>query len=147
MPLLVDGDNLLGTWPGRSRSEADKRALAHALGRLARRLGRRVVVVFDGTAPESPASGTETLYAGPRRRADDVILDRLGRESEKRGWTVVTNDRSLADRCRWLGARVERCEAFRARLEDEPATEKPAADDDRAYWSRVFSDDGGAKGR
>ena len=50
MPILVDGDNLLGTWPGRRRSDAERRALAFELGRLAARLRRRVVVVFDGPA-------------------------------------------------------------------------------------------------
>ena len=60
MPYLVDGDNLLGTWPGRSRSDADKRRLSAELARMARRENRQVgvgytldggqtwTVVFDG---------------------------------------------------------------------------------------------------
>ena len=43
MPLLVDGDNLLGTWPDRGRSDAERRALAMQLGRLAARQRRQVL--------------------------------------------------------------------------------------------------------
>ena len=44
----MDGDNLLGTWRDRRRTDAERRALAGEIGRLARRERRRFVVVFDG---------------------------------------------------------------------------------------------------
>lgn len=140
MPLLVDGDNLLGCWPGRTRSDGDKRDLVRLLAVLAREDGRRIVVVFDGAAPPVAPAGCETVYAGGGRRADDVILERLRRETDPRGWTVVTNDRSLGDQCRWIGARVERCERLRGRLERGASEDKPPADADLGYWRSVFSD-------
>lgn len=93
MKYLVDGDNLLGTWPGRDRSPAEKRRVAEALHGWA-------IVCFD--------------VAG--RSADDAILERLRTEPSPSEWTVVTSDRSLGDRCRALGARVERSHVFRTRI-------------------------------
>jgi len=40
MPRLVDGDNLLGTWPGRSRAAEDKRALSRGMQGLLVRIAR-----------------------------------------------------------------------------------------------------------
>jgi hypothetical protein len=51
VPRVIDGDNLLGTWPGRSRADADKRALVREVDQLTRREKRRIVVVFDGSPP------------------------------------------------------------------------------------------------
>jgi hypothetical protein len=140
MAFLVDGDNLLGTWPGRPRNDAGKRALAFELDRLAVRLRRRVVVVFDGAPPGGTALGPEVLFSGPGRTADDVLLAFLRAQPDRRGWVVATSDRSLGDRCRAAGARVERCDRFRARLTPQPGTEKPEREDDLAHWLREFGE-------
>ena len=67
MPLLIDGDNLLGTWPGRKRSDAERRALTGQLDRLATRQRRRVVIVFDGPQPPGHHPGPDVHFAGPGR--------------------------------------------------------------------------------
>jgi len=141
MPRIVDGDNVLGTWPGRSRSDADKRRLAREVDRLVRREGRRVVVVFDGTAPPGVSLGSDVLFSGPGRSADAVILDRLRRERDVRGWSVVTNDRALADQCRWLGAGVESVSDLKTRLASESVGEKPESTDDVDFWLREFGEE------
>lgn len=141
MPRIVDGDNVLGTWPGRGRSDADKRQLAREIERLTRRDRRRIVVVFDGTAPPGVSYGTDVLFSGPGRKADAVILDVLRGQSDVRGWSVVTNDRALADQCRWVGAGVEPVAELRKRLERETAGEKPDGADDVAYWLEQFGGD------
>ena len=125
MPRVIDGDNLLGTWPGRSRSDADKRALVREVDRLMRREKRRVVVVFDGSPPPGVSCGPDARFSGQGRTADSVILELLRHESDPRGWTVVTNDRSLADQCQFVGAKVEGARAFRLRLQSDAAGEKP----------------------
>lgn len=127
MPRLIDGDNLLGTWPGRSRSHADKRALVRQVELLMRRERRRAVVVFDGSPPPGVSYGRDVLFSGKGRKADAVILELLRGWSDERGWTVVTNDRSLADRCRFVGARVEAARVFRERLLLDPAGDEPDA--------------------
>ena len=141
MPRVIDGDNLLGTWPGKSRSDADKRALVREVDQLTRREKRRVVVVFDGSPPPGVSYGPDVLFSGKGRKADAVILELLRRESDKRGWTVVTNDRSLADQCRFVGARVEAARAFRERLLHDTAGEKPDTPDELDYWLRQFGGD------
>ena len=141
MPRVIDGDNLLGAWPGRSRGDADKRALAREIDGLRRDEKRRVVLVFDGSPPPGVSYGPDVQFSGKGRKADAVILELLRQESDKRGWTVVTNDRSLADQCRWLGARVEAARAFRERLSRDTAGEKPEAAEDLTYWLGQFGGD------
>ncbi len=138
MPRIVDGDNLLGTWPGRSRSDADKRALSREVDVLRRRERRRVVIVFDGVPPPGVSYGADVMFSGQGRKADAVILERLRRESDRRGWTVVTNDRSLGDQCRYLGAKVESVRAFRERLLLDTAGEKPDTSDELDFWLEQF---------
>lgn len=141
MPRIVDGDNLLGTWPGRSRSDAEKRQLVREVDRLVRREKRRIVVVFDGTPPPGLGSTPDVIYSGPGRKADAVILDLLKREQDKKGFAVVTADRALADQCRWMGARVESPASFRDRLERGDGGEKPEGADDVDYWLKQFGGD------
>ena len=97
--------------------------------------------MFDGSPPPGVSYGPDVLFSGNGRKADAVILELLRRESDKRGWTVVTNDRSLADQCRWLGTRVEPVLAFRQRLVRESTGEKPETAGDLSYWMEQFGKD------
>jgi predicted RNA-binding protein with PIN domain len=116
VPYLIDGDNLLGTWPDRARSEEQRRELAAELDRCSRAMARRVVVVFDGLRPPEQAPLLDVHYAGPGSDADSLLLTLLRCEREPHAWTVVTSDRALGDRCRYLGAAVERSDRFRKLL-------------------------------
>lgn len=141
MPRIVDGDNLLGTWPGRTRSDEEKRALVREVDRLVRSERRRVVVAFDGSPPAGLAFGPDVLFSGRGRSADAAILAFLRGEADPRGWVLVTGDRSLADRARWLGASVEPPTSFRERLTRPRDDGKPAAPGDVSYWLEVFGSD------
>ena len=141
MPRLVDGDNLLGWWPGRRRDAAGRQQLARELRRFAGRSGRRLVVIFDGPEPAERPIHPDVRHAG-RQSADEAILGFLKAADDVRGWTVVTNDRVLANRCRHVGARVERCDTFRRRLAAGPSGEKPEAEDDVEGWLQTFGADG-----
>jgi predicted RNA-binding protein with PIN domain len=140
MPWMVDGDNVLGTWPGRSRSDAAKRQLVREVAGLERRERRRIVVVFDGTAPPGVSYGSGVHFSGPGRKADALILELLRREADVAGWTVVTGDRALADQCRWAGASVEGPPALRRRIETAGEEEKPQTADDVDYWLEQFGE-------
>ena len=141
MPYLVDGDNLLGTWPGRRRSDAEKRALAMEIARLGAREGKRFVVAFDGEAAEGLHFGAGVRFSGAGRSADDLILEILRQQKDRRGWVVVTSDHSLGDQCRWLEARVERCDRFRGRIGSSSDAEKPERETDIDFWLEQFSGD------
>jgi predicted RNA-binding protein with PIN domain len=140
LPRLIDGDNLLGCWPGRKRSDGERRAVAREIARLAIREGRRIVVVFDGSPPPDGHTGADVVYSGAGRKADGVILEILRGQEDRKGWIVVTTDRSLADQCRHMGARVERCDQFRKRLAAAPSEEKPSRADDVSEWLDIFGD-------
>ena len=139
MPLLVDGDNLLGTWSGRKRSNAERHRLATE---LPRQVGgrKKLVVVFDGTPAPGLHFGAHVRFSGAGRKGDEVILELLRAQQDRRGWIVVTSDRSLGDQCRWLGARVERCDLFRRRLRDHVSAEKPDHEEDVAFWLEEFGE-------
>lgn len=140
MPFLIDGDNLLGTWPGRRRSDAERRQLAMQLARLGARLGRRIVTVFDGTPPPATSFGQDVHFSGAGINADQLILELLREQEDRRGWTVVTSDRSLGDQCRYLEARVERSDLFRKRLLRGGDEEKPDREEDIDYWLEQFGE-------
>jgi len=116
LPRLIDGDNLLGTWPGRCRADADKNALAREVDALRREEREQVILVFDGPPPAGVSHGPDVHFSGNGRTADLAILELLREASDRSGWIVVTHDRSLADRCRSLGARIESPRDFRERL-------------------------------
>ncbi len=138
MPFLIDGDNVLGTWRGRQRTDTERRALAHEIARSLS--GRRVIVVFDGAADDAGSFGADVRFSGSGRSADDVLYALLARETDPRTWIVVTSDRPLGDRCRHLGARVERSDRFRARLGGVCGTEKPERVDDVEEWLATFGE-------
>ncbi len=135
MPLLVDGNNLLGA----RRDDGVRRGLAAEIARLANRESRRIVLVFDGAAPRQPFRATDTHFSGPGKTADAWILDFLRQQDRVREWTVITDDRSLADRCRHLGARVERCRPFRDRLAQRDEGEKPSGPVNVKEWEDYFN--------
>ena len=140
MPFLVDGDNLLGTW-GRKRSDPERRRLAMELGRFALGERKRLYVVFDGTGQQAAPCGADVRFSGRGQSADDVILEILREGHDRRGWIVVTSDRALGDQCRWLEARVERCDHFRRRLTRAGSSaEKPEREEDIDYWLEQFGD-------
>ena len=112
------------------------------MGRLAARERRRYVTVFDGNPPDRSSYGANVHFSGPGRTADEVILSLLREQSDRRGWVVVTSDRSLGDQCRYLEARIERSDRFRKRLVEAAGDEKPDRVEDVDYWLEQFGDDG-----
>ncbi|MBI5442352.1 MAG: NYN domain-containing protein [Deltaproteobacteria bacterium] len=134
--LLIDGHNLIGRVPGFSLSdeEAGREAVLRRIGASKAAGSGQVIVFFDGDRPggarEERFGGVRVVYPAAGRSADEEILRRLG-AGNPRGSTVVTSDGGLAARARALGAAVESCEAFWARIQRRPrgpAPEKPETD-------------------
>lgn len=160
MPWLIDAANLGGALGGAAGARNTKAILAALLPWARER--PQVVVVFDGPEPTNFArqlGGVEIVWSGTRS-ADEVIAKRLtaiaaiaGKAGSGKGtkaWTVITNDQTLARRCRDLGAKVEPASVF-ARRTSQPkpiskaarsahaAADKPAPNaGDIAHWRAVF---------
>jgi predicted RNA-binding protein with PIN domain len=121
---LVDGMNVIGSRPTgwwRDRPGA-MRSLSAELGELARATGDELTVIFDGRPFELDAPpGVSVTFATRRGQnaADDDIAALVERDPEPGELTVVTSDRTLAERVRSAGAAVVGAGEFRRRLDGE----------------------------
>ena len=144
MPILLDGNNLLHRMPTpqRSRSAVRKQVLE-----ITRNETMSVTVVFDGPppagAPARESLGKVTvLYAGSRT-ADDVIIGMLPGGAGAKQFSVVTDDRGLANRARDRGAKVRRLAEWQGRKRQKPRTgnfESKLSSHDIADWENFFAD-------
>ncbi len=92
--------------------------LAGELDGWAATSGERVLVVFDGGPHDVRADRVEVAFArrSGRDAADDEIARRAAADPAPADLTVVTSDRTLAERVRATGAAVEGASAFLRRL-------------------------------
>ena len=113
--VLVDGNNVMGSRPDgwwRARAAASRRLVAE-LEPVARRLGGKWTVVFDGCPPPGEAAGPATVVSvehALRRGADaaaDHIVALVAARPERSDVLVYTSDRRLRQRVTALGAHVE----------------------------------------
>jgi hypothetical protein len=124
--LLIDGNNLLHRTTGSAGDGAQRLLLARLSGALPTTI--TTVVMLDG----HPASGTdrrqrvrrglEVHHAGSLS-ADDALLN-LIRDlpmAERSHTTLVSDDRALYEKARYLGARTQRLAWLEALLERPPA--------------------------
>lgn len=144
MPILIDGNNLLHRLPKPQRSRADVRA---QVLEITRRETLSVIVVFDGPpptgAPARESLGKVTVVYSGSRAADDVIIGLLPGGAEAKQFSVVTDDRGLADRARERGAKVRRLAEWRGRKKQEPPRrstfESKLSSHDVADWENFFA--------
>jgi predicted RNA-binding protein with PIN domain len=117
--MNVIGSRPDGWWRDRG---AAMRTLAGRLADLAAATGDEVTVVFDGRPFEREAAAIEVAFASRRgpNAADDDIARRVAADPEPETITVVTSDRTLAERVRAHGATVVGAGEFRRRLDDAP---------------------------
>jgi predicted RNA-binding protein with PIN domain len=108
MPYWFDGNNLIGQAANLVRSEPEtrKRFLSY-LSSCSRSRGGRFLVFFDGDDPDRvvPPTGVRVRYSAPMS-TDDAIVRELSGCSAPSEVIVVTNDHSLAGRCRDSGAKA-----------------------------------------
>jgi predicted RNA-binding protein with PIN domain len=119
---LIDGMNVIGSRPSgwwRDRPGA-MRELSDELGELARETGDELTVIFDGRPFELDAPDGVSVEFATRRgpnAADDDIAALVEADPDPAGLTVVTSDRTLAERVRGAGAAVVGAGEFRRRLD------------------------------
>lgn len=146
MPLIIDGHNLIGKTPGLSLQDPDDEAqLVVRLSRHGRRLRKQMLVVFDGAGSRGEgltgSSWVKAQFAAGN--ADDAIVSRLRKLSDRANYTVVTSDRDLAQRVERLGARVQSSEAFSREMQaSEAGLEREESDvspEEIAEWLEMFN--------
>ena len=126
---VVDGMNVIGSRPDRWWNDPDRavRRFIDELMAYAATTGDEVVVVFD-RQPRDVTPGTrgpiEVMFASRtgRNAADHEIVELVAGSESAETITVVTSDRSLADRVKQRGARVTSAGSFRRRLDDTART-------------------------
>jgi predicted RNA-binding protein with PIN domain len=117
MPFLIDGHNLIGHTPGlRLDDPDDEQKLIELLRTYLVRVKKKGAVIFDrglgGGAVKWSNRVLEVRFAPAPKTADDVIRERLRRERNPRGLTVVTSDHDVAGAARRAGAAVKDAAAF-----------------------------------
>ena len=114
---LIDGYNLLHAWPAGKRSQKKSReTLLSELAGFAALKAQRMKVVLDGKGDESELKvhHTEFLHVVYSQKVSaDAYLEReLFERRGKAQFTVVTNDRAIANIARGSGERVWSTEVF-----------------------------------
>jgi hypothetical protein len=145
MPIVVDGNNLLHNLPPgeRSRTAVRRRVLE-----ATRHETRSITVVFDGPppggTPERESLGRTTVVYAGSRTADDVIIGLIPAGAAAKQWSVVTDDRRLAERARTRGAAVRNLAQWRGRqpkaIRSRPALESKLSSREVAEWEDYFSE-------
>lgn len=143
MPILLDGNNLLHRIGDRTRASVRKQVLD-----VTRYESMSVTVVFDGPAPagspERESLGRVTIVYSGSKTADDVIVGMVPAGSAARQWSVVTDDRGLANRVKNRGGRVRTLAQWRGRRTQRstarPRVESKLSSRDVAEWEDFFAD-------
>jgi predicted RNA-binding protein with PIN domain len=143
VPVIIDGNNLLHSYPTdrRDRSSVRWQALD-----TVRHEGTSLTVVFDGPPPEGSPEvehlGRLVVRYSGSSSADDVIVGLLASCEQVADWVVVTDDRALRNRVRERGAKVRTLREWRTRGSRKPrrATAEPKLSSrDIADWEAYFS--------
>jgi len=126
MPFLIDGHNLIGQTPGlRLDDPDDEQKLVELLRGYLARIKKKGCVIFDrglpGGASKWSNSILEVRFAPLPKTADDVILERLRREKNPRGLTVVSADHEVIRAAQHAGAAVKSPAAFAQEMLARPA--------------------------
>ncbi len=145
MPIIIDGNNLLHSLPSHQRS---RKAVRQTVLDQSRHEKIKVTVVFDGPPPSgSPAIenlGQVTILYSGQTSADDVIIGRLPSGGAARSWSVVTNDRGLANRARERGALVRTLARWTGRRgaktrPGKPRPKPPLRPNEIQKWEEEFT--------
>ncbi len=151
MPILIDGHNLIGrmSWPS-LRDPDDEEQLTRLLQSFQARTGKKVTVVFDpgGAIALSEVrreGGVTVVFASQGSSADRIILQRVRKSQNPRGWLVVTSDGELARQVERLGARVQPADSFARTLMElrSPSSapdDRPLSPEEVEAWLAIFQD-------
>ena len=127
MPLIIDTYNVLhvtGVLPG-ELAVGQPEELARLI-ESSRFAGEAVWLICDGVPRGASRVGRIVIEgAGPRRKADDHILEIVAKSSAPRRLMVVTSDREIRSKARARGAECVKSEEFLAMLAEDARRARP----------------------
>ena len=126
MPYLIDGHNLIGTLPDIRLSDPnDEMKLVNKLRSFAARKQKKLTVIFDGGLPGGRSYASthmvEIIFASSEHTsADDLLIRRIPRLKDPRGWTLVTSDLKIIALAKGYRLNIVKSAAFAQTLNQIP---------------------------
>ncbi|HUN08771.1 MAG TPA: NYN domain-containing protein [Aggregatilineales bacterium] len=145
MVYMIDGHNLIAKLPDITLDDPDDEAkLVQKLIGFCARTKQQCVVVFDyglpGGVSRMSTRSVQVVFASARSNADRVIMERLKKVPDPRGWTVVTSDNDVATTARMCRMKTMHAEDF-ARLLERPPNKMVAVDAGEAADVKLSDDE------
>lgn len=154
MSYMIDGHNLIGQLPDISLDDPnDEALLVQKLSGFAARTGKRCVVVFDyglpGGTSRMSTRAVQVVFASLRSTADRVMIERINKIPDPKGWTVVSSDAEVRETARRRRMGVLTCAEFVDLLNNPPrpvidageAADVQVSADEIDEWLALFGDD------
>lgn len=149
MPYLIDGHNLIGQLADISLDDPhDEAKLVTKLRSFCARTGKKCHVIFDHGMPggrSSLSNGTvKVVFAARPGEADDVMLARIRKTRDTKGWIIVSSDERVLSAARQRGMRGLRSRDFADQLRrpaPPPKEENPnvyVSPSEVDEWLRLF---------
>lgn len=158
MPYLIDGHNLIGQIPNISLDDPnDEAQLVQRLAAFAARTGKNCVVVFDhglpGGSSRMSSRAVQVVFASQRSTADRVMMERIKKIPDPKGWIVVSSDNDVLETAKLRRMGTLTSPEFAALMQSPP---KPKIDPGEAAdvhlsasevdeWMQMFRDEGKKK--
>jgi predicted RNA-binding protein with PIN domain len=126
MPYLIDGHNLIGAMPDIRLSDPnDEMKLVNKLRSFAARKGKKLTVIFDGGLPGGRSYAStqmvEIIFSSAHQTtADDLLMRRIPRLKDPRGWTLVTSDLKIIALAKGYHLNIVKSAAFAQTLNQIP---------------------------
>jgi predicted RNA-binding protein with PIN domain len=151
---MIDGHNLIGKLPDISLDDPnDEALLVQKLNAFTARTGKECVVVFDHGIPGgSSRMGTrkvQVVFASGRSTADRVMIERMNKIPDPRGWIVVSSDHEVVSTARRRSMATMHAEEFVILLQSPPRpvvdegerSDVSLSDDEINEWLDLFGGD------
>jgi uncharacterized protein len=145
MVYMIDGHNLIAKLPDITLDDPDDEAkLVQKLIGFCARTKQQCVVVFDyglpGGVSRMSTRSVQVVFASARSSADRVIMERLKKVPDPRGWTVVTSDNEVAATARMCRMKTMHAEDF-VRLLERPPSKMVVGDAGEAADVKLSADE------
>jgi len=122
---MIDGHNLIGKLPDISLDDPnDEALLVQKLNGFAARTGKSCLVVFDhglpGGSSRMSTRNVQVVFASGRSSADRVMVERIYKIQDIKGWVIVTSDNDVMSRALRRGMETLHSEEFAFMLDAPP---------------------------